>query len=108
MQQALPCQRCTSEEQLLQQLEQQLLSQAASSSCAGPGTGAGTDSGTACQDDGWDLEELLMLGLDAGVLAWAQKLDFDSYQQQWSSTAVTLPSEAAVPQSEHALLQQLA
>lgn len=108
VQQALPCQRCTSEEQLLQQLEQQLLSQAASSSCAGPGTGAGTDSGTACQDDGWDLEELLMLGLDAGVLAWAQKLDFDSYQQQWSSTAVTLPSEAAVPQSEHALLQQLA
>lgn len=49
-----------------------------------------------------------MLGLDAGVLAWAQKLDFDSYQQQWSSTAVTLPSEAAVPQTEQALLQQLA
>lgn len=49
----------------------------------------------------------MLLGLDAMILTWAQRLDFDSYQQQWSSTAVTLGSEVAVPQSERALLQQL-
>lgn len=34
-------------------------------------------------------------------------LDFDSYQQQWSSTAGTLGANVAVLQSEQLLLQQL-
>jgi hypothetical protein len=107
-----PCERCSSEEQLLRQLEQQL---ALSLDAAALGSTSSSSSGGMMQqaagaggDVGWeDGEDLLLLGLDAEILAWAQKLDFDSYQQQWSSTAVTLGSEVAVPQSERLLLQQL-
>jgi hypothetical protein len=97
----------------LRQLEQQL---ALSLDAAALGCATGSSGGVAPHaagaaaggDVGWeDGEDLLLLGLDAGILAWAQKLDFDSYQQQWSSTAVTLGSEVAVPQSERLLLQQL-
>jgi hypothetical protein len=109
-----PCQQCSSEEQLLRQLEQQLLASkadAAGSSSSGGSSGmqsGATSSGRgAAMDTGWDLDELLTLGLDAGILAWASKLDFDAYQQDWSSTAVTMGSEATVPFSERALLQQL-
>lgn len=107
-----PCERCSSEEQLLRQLEQQL---ALSLDASAFGSAGGSSSGCALQQAAgaggevrWeDGEDLLLLGLDAGILAWAQKLDFDSYQQQWSSTAVTLGSEVAVPHSERLLLQQL-
>lgn len=111
----LPCQRCSSEEQLLRQLERQLLLTPAKQhqssmprqlEPAGGTWAPAADSGDD-DDDGSAFDELLVLGLDAGVLAWAQKLDFDTYQQQWASTAVSLASEATVPQTEHALLQQL-
>lgn len=117
----MPCQACSQEEQLLCQLEQQLLvAQGADSACSTsssstvlptalqPGSSAGrTGSTRVGSDESWDLDELILLGLDAGVLTWAQQLDYDSYQQQWSSTAVTLGSEVVVPQSERTLLQQL-
>lgn len=104
-----PCQRCSSEERLLQQLEQQLLASGADTAAGSSGvqTGGTSSTGDAALDTGWDLDELLTMGLDAGILAWASRLDFDTYQQEWSSTAVTMGSEAAVPFSERALLQQL-
>lgn len=116
VQQAAPCQACSSEELLLRQLEEQLLwAQTADPSAGGcssssssslqdasrPGRGLRTGR-RGSQEESWDPDELLLLGLDAGILAWAQKLDFDSYQQQWTSTAVTMGSEVAVPQSEGA------
>jgi hypothetical protein len=100
------------EEQVLQLLEQQLLGQHTQQSSS---TAAGDDSivtaAAAADDDAdWDVDELVALGLDAGILAWSQRLDFDSYQQHWSSTAVRLGSEALVPESERLqlllLLQQ--
>lgn len=107
-----PCQRCSSEEKLLQQLEQELLASladatAAAGSSSGMHAGGTSSAGGAALDTGWDHDELLSMGLDAGILAWASRLDFDTYQQEWSSTAVTMGSEAAVPLSECALLQQL-
>jgi hypothetical protein len=112
------------EEQVLQQLEQQLLGQhvaaaASTTTCTAAGsssssgglkgaTAASTSAAAAADDDaGWDVEELVALGLDAGILAWSQRLDFDSYQQHWASTAVTLGSEALVPESERLQLLQL-
>lgn len=114
----MPCHTCSSEQALLQRLEQQLLRTHADSSNSNSSStvlqasiqqraGQGSWSARSSQDGGWALDELLLLGLDAGIVAWAQQLDFDSYQQQWSSMAVTLGSEAAVPQSERELLQQL-
>lgn len=117
--QCMPCHTCSSEQALLQLLEQQLLRTHADSSTTSSSSstalqasiqqhaGQGSCSARSSQDGGWALDELLLLGLDAGILAWAQQLDFDSYQQQWSSMAVTLGSEAAGPQSERGLLQQL-
>jgi hypothetical protein len=110
------------EEQVLQQLEQQLLGQHAavastsngagcssSSSCSGRGVAAASRGATVAGDDDadWDVDELVALGLDAGILAWSQRLDFDSYQQHWASMAVTLASEALVPESERLQLLQL-
>jgi hypothetical protein len=110
------------EEQVLQQLEHQLLGQhvaaASTSAAAGSsssssggarGVGAASRSAAAAADDdaGWDVDELVAMGLDAGILAWSQRLDFDSYQQHWASTAVTLGSEALVPESERLQLLQL-
>jgi hypothetical protein len=114
--QCAPCHTCSSEQAILQQLEQQLLcrqTDTSSSSSTARQTdsiqraGQGSWSARGSSDGGWSPDELLLLGLDAGILAWAQQLDLDRYQQQWSSMAVTLGSEAAVPQSERALLQQL-
>ncbi|KAF6254812.1 hypothetical protein COO60DRAFT_1703123 [Scenedesmus sp. NREL 46B-D3] len=107
------------EEQVLQLLEQRLLGQqaahstataGASSSCTTGIRSGSIDATTAAADDDdadWDVEELVALGLDAGILAWSQRLDFDSYQQHWASSAVTLGSEAVVPESERLQLAQL-
>ena len=99
------------EEQLLQLLERKLLEDdnasgvgRAANNTAAAAAGGGADAAT---DADWDMDELVALGLDAGILAWTQKLDFDSYQQHWNKTAVTLGSEAAVPVGELQLLQQL-
>jgi hypothetical protein len=82
------------EELLLQQLERQLLRRQQQ-----PASDASSSNSTAAQEgDASDLEQLLSLGLDASILAWAHRLDFDAwYQAHWSATAVTLGSEAAVP-----------
>lgn len=88
------------DEQVLQLLEQQLMQ-------GGDGATGHSDASAEATAAVWDVDELVGLGLDAGILAWSQKLDFDSYQQHWNSTAVTLGSEAAVPVSEAVLVQQL-
>lgn len=101
-----------SDEQLLQLLEKQLLDNSDTigngvAKAANGTAAAGHGAGNAASDADWDIDELVSLGLDAGILAWTQKLDFDTYQQHWNNTAVTLGSEAAVPVSEMQLLQLL-
>jgi hypothetical protein len=105
------------EEQLLRELEQQLLQSswqgrdersAAADDCdIGAAEDAAEPEASGDDVNGWEVEDLVALGLDANILAWTQKLDFDSYQQQWNSLAVTLGSEACLPDSEQVLLHQL-
>lgn len=92
---------CSEEERILQLLEQQMLNEATDNTIMNSSMMGDSSSGDAAHD-GWDVEELVALGLDAGILAWSQKLDFDSYQQHWNSTAVTLGSSVCVPVSEKA------
>jgi hypothetical protein len=81
-------------------------------SCSG--TGRPFDNGALmCLDEGMSAAEPGQFGeggsqeLEVALVEWSRHLDFESYLDHWARSAVTLASEAWVPQLEQQVLTMM-